>query len=140
MTIVFSGATSFRTYRDIGGDALARAREILTRASAQPYNRLRQAHVDDFGGLFSRVQLRLGEDRSTETTDRRIKRFAETEDPSLLALYHAFGRYLLISASRPGGQPANLQGHLERRTASRLGQQVDDEHQPGDELLAGGRR
>jgi len=110
VTIVFSAATSFRTYRDIGGDALARARGILTRASSQPYNRLRRGHVDDFGGLFSRVQLRLGEDRSTETTDRRIKRFAETEDPSLLALYHAFGRYLLISASRPGGQPVNLQG------------------------------
>jgi alpha-L-fucosidase 2 len=110
VTIVLSGATSFRTYRDIGGDALARAREILTRAFAQPYNRLRQAHADDFGGLFSRVQLWLGEDRSTETTDRRIKRFAETEEPSLLALYHAFGRYLLISASRPGGQPVNLQG------------------------------
>ena len=140
VTIVFSAATSFRTYRDIDGDALARARGILTRASSQPYNRLRRGHVDDFGGLFSRVQLRLGEDRSTETTDRRIKRFAETEDPSLLALYHAFGRYLLISASRPGGQPVNLQGILERRTASRLGQQVDDEHQPGDELLARGRR
>jgi alpha-L-fucosidase 2 len=110
VTIVFSGATSFRTYRDIGGDALGRAREILTRASAQPYDRLRRAHLDDFSGLFSRVQLRLGEESSTETTDRRIKRFAETEDPSLLALYHAFGRYLLISSSRPGGQPANLQG------------------------------
>ncbi len=110
MTIVFSAATSFRTYRDIDGDALARARGLLAGASARPYDRLRQAHVDDFGGLFSRVQLRLGEDRSTETTDRRIKRFAENEDPSLLALYYAFGRYLLISSSRPGGQPVNLQG------------------------------
>ena len=138
VTIVFSAATSFRTYRDIGGDALARAREILTRASHNRYDRLRRAHVDDFGRLFSRVQLRLGEDRSTETTDRRIKRFAETEDPSLLALYHAFGRYLLISvvaARRPACQSP---GNLERRTASRLEQQVDDEHQPGDELLAGG--
>ena len=71
---------------------------------------MRQAHVEDFGRLFSRVQLRLGEDRSSETTDRRIKSFAENEDPSLLALYFAFGRYLLISSSRPGGQPANLQG------------------------------
>jgi len=110
VTMVFSGATSFRTFRDIDGDALARAGENLSRASAQPYSRLRQAHVDDFGRLFSRVQLRLGEDRSTETTDRRIKRFAETEDPSLLALYHAFGRYVLISSSRSGGQPVNLQG------------------------------
>ena len=49
-------------------------------------------------------------DHSTGTTDQRIKSFAENDDPSLLALYFEFGRYLLISSSRPGGQPANLQG------------------------------
>jgi alpha-L-fucosidase 2 len=54
--------------------------------------------------------LRLGEDHSAETTDLCIKDFAENDDPSLLALYFEFGRYLLISSSRPGGQPANLQG------------------------------
>ena len=71
---------------------------------------MRKRHLDDFRQLFSRVQLRLGEDRSTESTDKRLKSFGENEDPSLLALYFEFGRYLLISSSRPGGQPANLQG------------------------------
>jgi alpha-L-fucosidase 2 len=109
-TIVFSNATSFRSFRDIGGDALGDARGFLARASKRPYDELRRRHVDDFRRLFSRVQLRLGDSHSTETTDRRIKSYAENEDPDLLALYFEFGRYLLISCSRPGGQPANLQG------------------------------
>ena len=110
VTILFSNATSFRNYRDIGGDALGAAQGYVRHASQLSYERLRQRHVDDFRRLFSRVQLRLGEDHSTEMTDRRIRDFAENEDPSLLALYFEFGRYLLISSSRPGGQPANLQG------------------------------
>jgi alpha-L-fucosidase 2 len=110
VTILFSNATSFKNFRDIGGDALGAAQTFVKTASKQPYNRLRQRHADDFRPLFSRVQLCLGENHSTETTDRRIQDFAENKDPSLLALYFEFGRYLLISSSRPGGQPANLQG------------------------------
>jgi alpha-L-fucosidase 2 len=129
VTILFSNATSFRNYRDISGDALSAARGYLQPASKQPYDRLRQRHVDDFRRLFSRVQLRLGEGRSsTEATDRRIKDFAEDNDPSLLALYFEFGRYLLISSSRPGGQPANLQGIWNQRSGSCLGQQMDNEY------------
>ncbi|MGB7844845.1 MAG: glycoside hydrolase family 95 protein [Candidatus Acidiferrum sp.] len=109
-TILFSNATSFRNYGDIEGDAPAVARRYLQRASQRPYDRLRQRHLDDFRRLFSRVQLRLGEDHFTGTTDQRIQNFAQNEDPALLALYFEFGRYLLISSSRSGGQPANLQG------------------------------
>ena len=110
VTILFSNATSFRNYRDINGDALATARAYLERASRHSYDSLRRRHLEDFRQLFSRVQLRLGEDRATRNTDQRLKSFGEDEDPSLLALYFEFGRYLLISSSRPGGQPANLQG------------------------------
>jgi alpha-L-fucosidase 2 len=110
VTILFSNATSFENYRDISGDALVAATGYLQRASKLSYERLRQRHVDDFRPLFSRVQLRFGEDRSTETTDLRISNFVKTDDPNLLALYFEFGRYLLISSSRSGGQPANLQG------------------------------
>ncbi len=109
-TIVFSNATSFKSYRDVTGDALASAQANLQRASKLSFRQLRQRHLDDFRQLFSRVRLRLGEDSSTASTDERIKNFANNEDPSLLALYFEFGRYLLISSSRPGGQPANLQG------------------------------
>jgi alpha-L-fucosidase 2 len=109
-TILLGAATSFRDYRDVGGDAEDAARKRTAQALGLSYERLRQRHLDDFRPLLSRVRLRLGEGRSTEPTDRRIASFAENEDPGLLALYFAFGRYLLISSSRPGGQPANLQG------------------------------
>ncbi len=110
VTILLSAATSFRSYRDIAGDAAAVAREHLERAARQTYDQLRQRHLGDFQRLFSRVALRLGASESQEPTDRRLERFAEDQDPDLLGLYFAFGRYLLISSSRPGGQPANLQG------------------------------
>lgn len=110
VTIIFSNATSFKNYHDISGDALSIAQGYVQRASKRSYESLRKRHVDDFQQLFSRVQLQLGEDHSTESTDERIKNFGQSDDPSLLALYFEFGRYLLISCSRPGGQPANLQG------------------------------
>ena len=110
VTILFSNATSFKNYHDISGDALGAAQGYLRRASVQSYDQLQQRHVEDFRGLFLRVQLQLGENLSTDTTDRRIADFSKSNDPSLLALYFAFGRYALISSSRPGGQPANLQG------------------------------
>ena len=110
VTILFSNATSFKTYHDISGDALTTAHAYLQRASTHSYASLRTRHVEDFQRLFSRVRLSLGENHGSETTDQRIKNFADTNDPSLLALYFEFGRYLLISSSRPGGHPANLQG------------------------------
>jgi alpha-L-fucosidase 2 len=110
VTLLFSNATSFKNYRDISGDALGMAKGYLQRAVQRPFDQLKQRHMEDFGKLFSRVELRLGEDHATEMTDQRIRDFAENDDPSLLALYFEFGRYLLISSSRPGGQPANLQG------------------------------
>lgn len=110
VTLLFSPATSFLNYHDISGDALAAARAHLMRAATQSYRSLLQHHLDDYRPLFSRVRLSLGPDHSTDSIDQRIKNFANTDDPSLLALYFAFGRYLLISSSRPGGQPANLQG------------------------------
>jgi alpha-L-fucosidase 2 len=108
VTILFSNATSFRNYRDISGNPAAVAERYLRLAMKRSFEELRQRHVQDFQSLFSRVRLQLGEDHSRDTTDRRISSFAESEDPSLLALYFEFGRYLLISSSRPGGQPANL--------------------------------
>jgi alpha-L-fucosidase 2 len=110
VTLLFSNATSFKNYQDISGDALATVQGYMQRAAQRSYEQLRQRHLDDFRPLFSRVALRLGEEPASQTTDRRIQDFNESDDPSLLALYFEFGRYLLISSSRPGGQPANLQG------------------------------
>ena len=82
-----------------------------------------KAHVADYQKYFERVHLDLGVTEAVKKpTDQRIAEFATGKDPQLVALYFQFGRYLLISASRPGGQPANLQGILERSALATLGQ------------------
>ncbi len=111
VTLIFSGATSFRNFRDITGDAARQADGFVTAAAQKSYSQLLAAHLADYQSLFQRVSLRLGDGVQPATaTDTRIKSFAQDNDPQLIALYYQFGRYLLISASRPGGQPANLQG------------------------------
>ncbi|MGI4853005.1 MAG: glycosyl hydrolase family 95 catalytic domain-containing protein [Janthinobacterium lividum] len=111
--MVLTNASGFRSYRDISGDAVAAARDTLDWAVKKSYAQLKGGHTADFGALFSPVQLQLGSgqpEHPVERTDERIHNFARTEDPGLLALYFEFGRYLLISSSRDGGQAANLQG------------------------------
>ena len=111
VTILLSGATSFRSYRDIGGDAMARANGLLDAVRDTPLEALRQAHRADHQALFRRVALTLGADTNAAMpTDARIAAAKTQDDPALAALYFQYGRYLLISSSRPGGQPANLQG------------------------------
>ena len=80
-------------------------------AAGKSYEALREAHIAEHRRLFRRVQLDLGTSEAMKLpTDERIRRFARGGDPQLAALYFQFGRYLLASCSRPGGQPANLQG------------------------------
>jgi alpha-L-fucosidase 2 len=71
---------------------------------------LHERHIAAHRRLFDRVQLRIGPEREVSVTDERLKNFANFPDPDLLALYFHYGRYLLISSSRPGCQAANLQG------------------------------
>jgi alpha-L-fucosidase 2 len=83
----------------------------LAAAANKVFAKLHATHLADYQALFRRVAIDLGQsDASKMPTDVRIQRFAEGHDPQLAALYYQFGRYLLISSSRPGGQPANLQG------------------------------
>ena len=111
VTVLVSGATSFRNFQDISGDADAAAAQMLAAAAGKSYAQLKSAHIADYQSLFSRVDLYLGSLGEEERpTGERLRDFAKTNDPQLVALYYQFGRYLLISSSRPGGQPANLQG------------------------------
>ena len=86
----------------------------LRHAAATPFENLRAAHVKDYQALFNRVSLNLGVSpdtiRSRPSDERLVKYGAGGSDPELEALFFQFGRYLLISSSRPGGLPANLQG------------------------------
>ena len=95
-----------------GVEPSTRTRPTLDKAARKSWAQLRAAHVADYKGLFDRVTLRLGEPDANAAlpTDERIKAHTPANDPNFAALYFQFGRYLLISCSRPGTQPANLQG------------------------------
>lgn len=110
-TIRLVAGSNFRTFRDIGGDPDEVCRQRLAAGAKLDYPRLLAAHQADHRALFGRVQLDLGRTPAADrTTDERIARFREGQDPHLAALAFQYGRYLLIGSSRPGGHPANLQG------------------------------
>jgi len=110
-TVLIAAATSYNNYQDASGDPDARAKKYLEGALGKPYPRLYQDHVAEHRRLFRRVELDLGAtEAANRPTDERIKSLAKADDPQLAALYFQFGRYLLISCSRPGSQPATLQG------------------------------
>ncbi|MDR0560259.1 MAG: glycoside hydrolase family 95 protein [Prevotellaceae bacterium] len=110
-TLYVSMASNFVNYHDISGNNAERAEKYLQTALQKSYNELRSEHVAYYRNYFDRVQLDLGvTDSVKKPTDVRILEFAKANDPQLAALYFQFGRYLLISSSQPGCQPANLQG------------------------------
>nr|WP_246371187.1 glycoside hydrolase family 95 protein [Lysobacter penaei] len=109
--LLLTAATSFRRYDDVGGDPEADTRRRLDAAAALGWDGLRSAHQAEHRRLFRRTALDLGSTTNASLpTDERVRRFADGADPALVPLYHQFGRYLLIASSRPGTQPANLQG------------------------------
>ncbi|BDI33638.1 alpha/beta hydrolase [Capsulimonas corticalis] len=111
VTLLISIATSYKNYQDVSGDAAALALGYLDAAAKKPYERIRSAHVDDYQRMFRRVEIDLGTSPAAKLpTDERVVAFQNGQDPSLTALHFQFGRYLLISCSRPGNQPATLQG------------------------------
>lgn len=109
--IMIAVATSYKNYKDVSGDPDALVRAYLKRAGRKSFVAMRREHVREHQRLFRRVILDVGATEATGLpTDQRPARFLEGADPHLAALYFQYGRYLLISSSRPGTQPANLQG------------------------------
>ncbi len=110
-TIYISMATNFNNYNDLSANAGERADTFLRNALNKSYDKAFENHIADYQSFFKRVSLDLGvTDAVKNPTDIRLEQFARSNDPQLVTLYFQFGRYLLISSSRPGGQPANLQG------------------------------
>ncbi len=109
--IYTSIATNFNNYKDIEGDEVARTKDYLEKAVKRPYGEAKDMHVANYQKQIGTSDLWLGEDKYADLpTDIRIERFKENNDNYLVSTYYKFGRYLLVSASQPGGQPANLQG------------------------------
>jgi len=110
-TILIAAATSYKNYQDTSGDPEKIVKAQIKAAGRKSFDKLLAAHLKEHQRLFKRVALDVGtSDAMKQPTDERIRNFATGNDPQFAALYFQFGRYLLISCSRPGGQPANLQG------------------------------
>jgi len=113
VTILLAAGTSFLNdySKDFKGEhPHNKLDKILAGASGKSYAQLRINHVADYQELFGRVSLNLGLAPIQPTIDRLKAHKQGAKDPALEALLFQYGRYLLISSSRPGSLPANLQG------------------------------
>ena len=116
-TIYISIGTNFNDYHNLSGNEEERAERYLAKAASKSFDATAKAHIAVYQKYFNRVKLDLGSTEAvTLPTDERLKNFAATNDPQLVTVYYQFGRYLLISSSQPGGQPATLQGIWNRAT------------------------
>jgi alpha-L-fucosidase 2 len=110
VTLYIAAATGYRGY-DQMPDGPVDCRPVLDAVANKQYPQIRNEHSADHQRLFRRVSIDLGKGRSNLPTDERLKAYqSNPDDPALLTLYFQYGRYLLIASSRPGSQPANLQG------------------------------
>lgn len=111
-TIFITAATDLVPFKGThAGDPTKQAVQDMDRACTVPYEKLRAEHISDYSGLFGRVKLSIGPGRDDLPTDERLRACdMGGEDLGLVALLYQYGRYLLISSSRPGDLPASLQG------------------------------
>lgn len=111
VTIYFVAATNFINYKDVSADEHARVEEMMAHLEGSSFAKVKQSAVEDHKKYYDRVSLTLPTtDNSYLTTDERMSKIQTEPDPQLATLCYNFGRYLLIASSRPGTQPANLQG------------------------------
>lgn len=110
-TFYLTAATNFKNYHDVSGNPEAICKAQITALSHKSYAVIKAAHIKDYQKYFNKFSIDLGKGENAELpTDERILKFSQSPDPSFISLYTQYGRYLLISSSRPGGGPANLQG------------------------------
>ncbi|MES2041160.1 MAG: glycoside hydrolase family 95 protein [Pseudomonadota bacterium] len=111
VTLLIAAATSYVNYHDVSADPVALVRRQTEQAATKRYEILKSRHIRDHQALFNNMSIDLGSTaQAAHPTDIRIAAAETAEDPALSALYVQYARYLMISSSRPGTQPANLQG------------------------------
>jgi len=124
-TIYLTAGTNYKNYKDVSADAAAPCISALQSVKGKTYDQVKAAHIKEYQKWFNTFSIKLGFKQSDELakipgdglnwdyllpTDERLQQFSTSNDPSFAALYMQYGRYLLISSSRPGTRPANLQG------------------------------
>lgn len=111
VTLLIATDTNFKSPKDTSGDPERGTQAVLTAAERRTWAQIRDLHVTEHRQLFRRFDISLGTtEAANQSTDQRIAKSQTLIDPALSALYVQYARYLLISSSRPGGQPATLQG------------------------------
>ncbi len=111
VTLYYVAATNFVNYKNVSANQTARVEHVLEKLEFRDPESIINDAVEDYKSYFDRVTLVLPETTSSWLpTDERMESIQKTPDPQLSALSYNFARYLLISSSRPGTQPANLQG------------------------------
>ena len=114
VTLLLVAETSFKNFQDISAHPGARCTIDMDDVSKHKYSEILATHLADYQKLFGRVSLDLGHtasaDQPTDVRLQELKTAGLSNDPALAALHFQYGRYLLIASSRPGSQPANLQG------------------------------
>lgn len=111
-TIYLSAATNYVNFEDVSGNPDEIVKDVMSSVASCKYKKVRKNHISDYQNLYNRFDIDFGDNgKSKNETDQRIFDFSKNpNDPQLVALYVQYARYLLISSSRPGTKPANLQG------------------------------
>lgn len=110
-TLYIVAATNFINYHDISGNPTQKNDRTLESLRGKTYEQLLAAHKEKYHEQYDRVVLTLPKSETSDLeTDKRLAAFADSKDMDMVSLMMQYGRYLLISSSQPGGQPANLQG------------------------------
>ncbi|TWI85134.1 alpha-L-fucosidase 2 [Lacibacter cauensis] len=110
-TVFLTVGTNYKNYKDITADPSQPCVAALKSLEGKTYQQVKAAHVAEYKKWFNTFSITMGDSKKAVLpTDERLANFANGDDPSFAALYTQYGRYLLISSSRPGTRPANLQG------------------------------
>lgn len=111
VTLYLTAGTNFINDKNVSGNPATACVKALSSVQQKTYSQLKAAHVKEYQKYYNAFSVNFGRGENEDLpTDKRIERFATSKDASFAALYMQYGRYLLISSSRPGTQPANLQG------------------------------
>ena len=109
--VLLTAATNYISYNEVTGNPRQKSLEQLEKAAAKSFSALLKDHIHDYYTMYHRLTIDLGHSAlANEPTDVRLLEYGTLPDPQLAALYVQYARYLLIASSRPGTQPANLQG------------------------------
>jgi alpha-L-fucosidase 2 len=110
-TIFLTAGTNYKNYKDVTADPTLPCVKALASVAGKTYQQIKAAHIAEYKQWFNTFSIVMGDSKKAGlSTEQRLADFVKGNDPSFAALYVQYGRYLLISSSRPGTRPANLQG------------------------------